>query len=127
MINITFSKNYKFISPCICLLCLLTGQVNADEEVLSGRELLADCGEGVEPNQYCMHYVFGLVQTVDMLQQADPGQKLFCIDPNVISLQEVTLKVTQWLRDKADRLNEDAYVLVSEALNTFYPCKPQGI
>ena len=102
----------------------------AEEEMLSGRELLTSCEEGAapgQPNQYCMRYVFGLVQTIDMLQQAEPGQKLFCINPNIISLQEVTMKITAWLKDKSSRLNEDAYVLVSEALNTSYPCKRRGI
>lgn len=101
-----------------------------EEEMLSGGELLTGCKEGAapgQPNQYCMRYVFGLVQTIDMLQQAEPGQKLFCINPNVISLQEVTMKITAWLKGKSSRLNEDAYVLVSEALNTFYPCKRKGI
>lgn len=109
---------------------LSAGQVRADEEVLSAKELLVNCEENTapgRPSQYCMRYVFGLVQTIDMLQQAGSGQKLFCIDPDVIGLEEVTIKVTVWLKARQDMLDEDAYVLVSEALNAEYPCKLQDI
>jgi len=110
------------------MLFLQAGYAQDDEEeVLSGRELLTNCEEGAlpgKPNQYCMHYVFGIVQTIDMLQQADPGQKLFCIDPNVIGLEEVTMKLVEWLRQAQDRLDGDAYILISEALNISYPCNP---
>ena len=96
------------------------------EKALSGRELLAGCEQGAvpgNPNQYCMRYVFGLVQTVVMVQQMDPSKKpLFCINPGVVSLQEVTTRVTDWLKASRDRLDEDAYVLVSEALHQHYPC-----
>ena len=72
-----------------------------------------------------MQYVFGLVQTVIMLQQYEPDKpRLFCIDPNKIGLPEVTEQIVKWLRSSKDRLSEDAYVLVSEALHTHYPCKP---
>jgi len=96
------------------------------EKALSGRELLAGCEQGATPdapNQYCMRYVFGLVQTVVMVQKMDPSKaQMFCIDPKAVSLQEVTGKVTEWLRANRDRLDEDAYVLVSEALHQHYPC-----
>jgi hypothetical protein len=96
------------------------------EKALSGRELLAGCEQGAAPgapNQYCMRYVFGLVQTVVMVQQMDSSKApLFCIDPKLVSLQEVTTKVTDWLKTSRDRLDEDAYVLVSEALHQHYPC-----
>jgi len=101
-----------------------------EEEVLSGQELLAGCEEGAAPgapNQYCMRYIFGLVQTVDTLQQMEPGQKVFCINPHQISLQEVTETTTQWLRNVPERLNEDAYKLVTEALHSSYPCGTQNI
>jgi hypothetical protein len=59
-----------------------------------------------------------------MLQQMEnSGQKLFCIDPQAVSLEKVTADVTDWLRASRERLDEDAYVLVSEALNKKYPCK----
>lgn len=97
-----------------------------EEETVSGRELLAGCEENAapgRPNQYCMEYVFGLIQTVLMLQQMEnSGQQLFCINPQEVSLEKVTSDVTNWLRGARDRLDEDAYVLVSEALNKNYPC-----
>ena len=113
------------------MLFLQAGYAQDDEEeVLSGRELLTNCEEGAlpgKPSQYCMQYVFGLVQTIDMLQQADAGQKLFCINPNVIGLEEVTMKIVGWLRQAQNRLDSDAYILVSEALNISYPCNPKLI
>ena len=100
------------------------------EEVLSGQELLDGCEEGAvpgTPNQYCMRYVFGLVQVLDTLQQSDPSQKIFCINPHVISLQVVTERTTEWLKGVPHRLNEDAYKLVTEALHSNYPCNTQNI
>ena len=102
----------------------------AEEEAISGRELLDGCAEGAAPgapNQYCMRYIFGLVQVVDTFQQADPTQKIFCINPNLVSLQEVTETTVGWLRGKPERLNEDAYKLVTEALHANYSCDSQRI
>lgn len=102
----------------------LAGQ-NDEEQALTAREFLAGCEQAPgasRPTQACMQYVFGLVQTVVMLQEMEPGTSLFCIDPQVISLEEVTDRVTAWLSKVPDRLDEEAYVLVSEALNASYPC-----
>ena len=113
------------------LFFLLTGvpviaaEDNPEEEAISGQELLDGCAEGAAPgapNQYCMRYIFGLVQVVDTLQQADPEHKIFCIDPQQVSLQEVTETTTDWLKSVPERLNEDAYKLVTEALHKNYPC-----
>lgn len=126
-----FSRFTRLLFPLI--LFLQTGTLLAEEEeeeMLSAAELLAECEEGAtptEPNQYCMHYVFGLVSTMDMLQQAGEMPKLFCIDPAVISLQEVTLKITADLKSMPERLDEDAYILVSQALNKLYPCGKPGV
>ncbi len=101
-------------------------EAEEEEEVLSGRELLAGCEEGAAPgapNQYCMRYIFGLVQIVDRIQQTDPGQKLFCINPQQVGLPEVTEKTTDWLNSVPERLDEDAYKLVSESLHNNYPCQ----
>ncbi|MGH8119751.1 MAG: Rap1a/Tai family immunity protein [Gammaproteobacteria bacterium] len=96
-----------------------------EEEAISGQELLEGCAEGAAPgapNQYCMRYVFGLIQVVDTFQQADPTQKIFCINPNQVSLQEVTESTVNWLKQRPERLEEDAYKLVTEALHTNYAC-----
>lgn len=102
------------------------GQPGQPEKAVSGRELLTGCEQGdtsAGPNQYCMRYVFGLVQTVLMVQKMSPKQEpLFCINPRATSLQEVTVTVTNWLRNQQDRLDEDAYKLVSEALHQHYAC-----
>lgn len=106
---------------------LVQAQEEAEEEFLTGQELLQGCEQGAgpgAPNQYCMQYVFGFVQTVVALQAADPSQpELFCIDPNQIGLPEVTENVTKWLRSQPDRLNEEAYILVGQSLATQYPCQ----
>ncbi len=114
---------------CLALISLspvFAQEMQQEEEAVSGRELLAGCEENRiddRPNQYCMQYVFGLIQTVLMLQQMEnSGQQLFCIDPNRVSLEKVTADVTAWLQKARDRLDEDAYILVSEALNAKYPC-----
>ena len=128
------NRKLRFIlSHLLLSICLATGVFavaaqETEEEAVSGRELLADCEGATQPTRACMQYVFGLVQTVVMLQQMDPQQEqLFCIDPNVISLEEVTGKVTDWLKKAPERLDEDAYILVSEALNTNYPCPVSDI
>ncbi len=98
-----------------------------EEEFLTGRELLQGCEEGAAPgtpNQYCMQYVFGYVQTVVSLQAADPSQpQLFCIDPTQIGLPEVTDQVSKWLSSHSERLDEEAYVLVGQSLAEYYPCQ----
>lgn len=123
------------ILPAVLFL-LLTGipamaaEENADEEAISGQEFLDGCAEGAAPgapNQYCMRYIFGLVQVVDSFQQADPGQKIFCINPQQVSLQEVTESTTNWLKSVPNRLQEDAYKLVTEALHKNYPCSSTRI
>ena len=100
-------------------------ETEADEEVLSAGELLQSCEEGSSPgapNQYCMRYVFGLVQTVMGLQQADQSAPIFCINPQVTRLEEATDVVIAYLRSQSSRAKEDAFVLVTEALNKNYPC-----
>ena len=124
-----------FLKTLLVLFLTFSGSVFAEEvpeteEVLSGQELLDGCEEGAAPgapNQYCMRYVFGLVQVLDSLQQADPSQKIFCINPNVIGLPEVTERLTNWLKGVPHRLDEDAYKLVTEALHSSYPCSTQNI
>jgi len=101
-----------------------------EEEVLSGQELVDGCSEGYlpgKPNQYCMQYFFGLVQALAALQEMEPGNKLFCIDPTVIGLEEVTDKVTNWMNSVPERLNEDAYILATQALHESYPCTSANI
>jgi len=121
----------KKILGSICLLFVFLhagaeeNTENQVEEILSAQELLDGCEEGTSPgipNQYCMRYVFGLVQTLDMLQQQGESPKIFCINPHKTRLEEVTDNITNWLRSKQGRLGEDAYVLVTEALNEMYPC-----
>jgi hypothetical protein len=120
-------KKISFIVFTMLFLNFAVVSVNAEEEedVLSGQELVDGCSEGYlpgKPNQYCMHYMFGLVQALAALQEMEPGNKLFCIDPTVIGLEEVTDKVTNWMNSVPERLNEDAYILATQALHESYPC-----
>lgn len=108
---------------------MISVMAEEDAELLSAGELLTNCEEGHvpgAPNQYCMRYVFGLVQMILSLQQADQSAPIFCIDPQVIRLEKVTENVIAYLRSQSDRGNEAAQVLVAEALNKNYPCPAGG-
>lgn len=97
-----------------------------EPELITAGELLASCDEGYvagAPNQFCMRYVFGLVQTILGLQQADGSAPIFCIDPQVVRLETATEKVMAYLRSHSSRSKDEAQVLVIEALNKNYPCR----
>ncbi len=119
-------KKALFILLCAGLLNSNAGFAEEDEpELLTAGELLSSCDEGYKPgvpNQFCMRYVFGLVQTVLGLQQADGSAPIFCIDPQVVRLETATENVMAYLRSRASRSNDEAQVLVVEALNKNYPC-----
>lgn len=96
-----------------------------EPELLTAGELLESCEEGSAPgapNQFCMRYVFGLVQTVLGLQQADQSAPIFCINPQVTRLEEATDSVIAYLRNQSSRSKDEAQILVVEALNKNYPC-----
>jgi len=100
-----------------------------EPELLTAGELLESCEEGSAPgapNQYCMHYVFGLVQTIDAIQQRDQSAPVFCINPQVTHLEEATDSVIGYLRNQSSRSKEEAQILVAEALNKNYPCTATG-
>ena len=128
--KIFISIAFIFVLACSGLAFAEEEGAQAEEEAISGHELLDGCAEGAAPgapNQYCMRYVFGLIQVVDTFQQADPAQKIFCINPNQVSLQEVTESTVNWLKQRPERLDEDAYKLVTEALHTNYSCDSLNI
>ena len=125
-------KKISFIAFMMLFLNFGFASVYAEEEeeVLSGQELVDGCSEGYlpgKPNQYCMQYMFGLVQTLAALQEMEPGNKLFCIDPTAIGLEEVTDNVTKWMENSPERLHEDAYILATQALHESYPCSSANI
>jgi len=125
-------KKISFIAFIMLFLNFGFASVYAEEEeeVLSGQELVDGCSEGYlpgKPNQYCMQYMFGLVQTLAALQEMEPGNKLFCIDPTAIGLEEVTDNVTKWMENSPERLHEDAYILATQALHESYPCSSATI
>ncbi|MCG3201437.1 MAG: hypothetical protein NFCOHLIN_01305 [Gammaproteobacteria bacterium] len=105
------------------------GEPAAEEQVLTGRELLDSCRRGeadAEAHTFCMTFMVGLVQTVSIMQQAGDGPALFCIDPNRVSPEDVRGRAVAWLQAHPERLDEAAYVLVGEALHQGYPCPPTG-
>ena len=118
----------KLLLILLCAGVLNSNIVLAEEdepELLSAGELLANCDEGYAPgapNQFCMRYVFGLVQTVLGLQQADGSAPIFCIDPQVVRLEAATENVMAYLRAQSSRSKDEAQILVVEALNKIYPC-----
>ena len=125
-------KKISFIAFMMLFLnfSFVPAYAEEEEDILSGQELVDGCSEGYlpgKPNQYCMQYMFGLVQTLAALQEMEPENKIFCIDPTVIGLEEVTDNVTKWMENTSERLNEDAYILVTQALYESYPCSQVNI
>jgi len=119
------------------LILLCTGLLNAniafaeeaEPELLTAGELLENCDEGYvpgAPTQFCMRYVFGLVQTIVGLQQTDQSAPIFCIDPQVVRLEAVTEDVMVYLRKQSSRAKDEAQMIVVEALNKSYPCSGSG-
>ena len=64
------------------------------------------------------------MQTVTALQEINPSEKIFCINPQVVSIEEVRKTVVDWLHGQEARLGEDAYILATAALSNGYPCNP---
>lgn len=118
-------KKMLFILLCTGLLNSHAALAEDEPELLSAGELLENCDDGYAPgapNQFCMRYVFGLVQTVLGLQQADGSAPIFCIDPQVVRLETATENVMAYLRSQSSRSKDEAQILVVEALNKNYPC-----
>ena len=104
---------------------LVYGEDSDNEELLTAGELLDSCEEGSipgSPNQYCMRYLYGYIQTVLMLQQAEKSPPIFCINPQVTPIQEATDNMIAHLRSQSSRLKEPAQQIVLEGLNKNYPC-----
>ncbi len=119
----------KLLSMVFFLVILNTPLVYAEdvgsEELLTAGELLNSCEEGStpgSPNQYCMRYLYGYIQTVLMLQQAEQNPPIFCINPLVTPIEEATDNMIAHLRSQSSRLNEPAQQIVLEGLNKNYPC-----
>ncbi len=110
----------------IALSAALPTKAPADDDVMSGKELLRTCtsqsDSPTDGKQFCLRYIAGLVMTVSRIQEKDPSTRLFCINPQQVSLEEVHQTVMEGLKEDSQRLNEDAYVLVSETLHRKYPC-----
>jgi len=121
--------NRKFLFILFNLIVLnsplVYGEDGDNEELLTAGELLDSCEEGSipgSPNQYCMRYLYGYIQTVLMLQQAEKSPPIFCINPQATPIQEATDNMIAHLRSQSSRLNEPAQQIVLEGLNKNYPC-----
>ncbi len=119
----------KLLFVLLLLTSLNTPQVYAEddssEELLTAGELLNSCEEGStpgSPNQYCMRYLFGYIQTVLLLQQAEQSPPIFCINPQITPIEEATDNMIAHLRSQSSRSNEPAQQIVLEGLNKNYPC-----
>lgn len=125
-------KKLIFILICSGLLMnisIVLAEEEAEPELLTAGELLESCDEGYAPgapNQFCMRYVFGLVQTIIGIQQKEQSAPIFCINPQVIRLEEATENVMAYLRKQSSRADNEAQMLVVEALNKNYPCSATG-
>ena len=106
------------------------GAGDAEESMLTGEELLVNCEVepyADSPSAYCLQFVGGLVQTLSSLQaMSSENERIFCLEPEQTPLasviRRVTRAVTGWLENHPQRLEEPAFLLVSEALGDNYPC-----
>ena len=118
-------KKSVYVLLCISLLHINSVLAEEEPELITAGELLSACEEGSAPgapNQFCMRYVFGLVQTILSIQQQEQIAPIFCINPQVTRLEEATDNVIAYLRSQSSRANEEAQILVAEALNKNYTC-----
>ena len=127
----SYSKLFLIVSYLIILTSpLVYAEDNGGEELLTAGELLNSCEEGStpgSPNQYCMRYLFGYIQTVLLLQQAEQSPPIFCINPRVTPIEEATDNMIAYLRNQSSRSNEPAQQIVLEGLNKNYPCATNKI
>ena len=122
---ILYKKLFFILLSLVILNSPMTLAEDTDDEMLSAGELLKSCEENSTPgapNQYCMRYLYGLIQTVMMLQQADQSPPIFCINPQVTPIQEATDNMIAYLRGQSSRSNEEAQKIVLEGLSKTYPC-----
>ena len=116
---------FIFLSLIILNSPVVYGEDDSNEELLTAGELLNSCEEGStpgSPNQYCMRYLYGYIQTVLLLQQAEQSPPIFCINPQITPIEEATDNMIAHLRSQSSRLNEPAQQIVLEGLNKNYPC-----
>ena len=126
---ILYKKLFFILLSLVILNSPMTLAEEANDEMLSAGELLKSCEENSTPgapNQYCMRYLYGLIQTVMMLQQADQSPPIFCINPQVTPIQEATDNMIAYLRGQSSRSNEEAQKIVLEGLSRTYPCSAAG-
>ena len=96
-----------------------------EEELMTAAELLQNCDDGYSagsPTGFCLKYVGDFVLMMLAIQQAEQSPPVFCINPQVDALEDVTEKVHSYLRANKSRGNEAAQDVVVEALNKNYPC-----
>ena len=126
---ILYKKLFFILLSLVILNSPMTLAEDANDEMLSAGELLKRCEENSTPgapSQYCMRYLYGLIQTVMMLQQADQSPPIFCINPQVTPIQEATDNMIAYLRGQSSRSNEEAQKIVLEGLSRTYPCSAAG-
>ncbi len=92
-----------------------------EEEVISAGELAEAC-QAEAAASFCNTFIVTLVQTVTAMQEAGEGPSLFCINPQVITLDEVRQTILQQLQKMPERAADDGYAVVSEILHQRYPC-----
>ncbi len=71
---------FIFLNLIILNSPLVYGEDDSNEELLTAGELLNSCEEGSipgSPNEYCMRYLFGYIQHILMLQQAEKKSSNF--------------------------------------------------
>lgn len=121
---------FAYLWVLLLLIPLPVLAEQGEETALTGTELLAACSGQPMPGarsamgslDFCKSYVGGLVTTVTAIAEVAPEARIFCVPMDKVALDTVTADVVSWLQRNASRLDEDAYILVSQALNEKYPC-----
>ena len=97
---------------------------------LSARELLVSCASssltdtGRQRRRYCAGFISGVEEAVRLVPGASPaGPAGFCVPPRTTSTQLRNAYIRYGGRPRTD-LDRPAAMVVIEALQEAYPCKP---
>lgn len=96
---------------------------------ITGFELLLDCerevGAAYVGPMPCLNYIAGVIDGYHMRgnDEAGPGRPAFCL-PDGVTLGQLQLVVTKWLREHPGDLHSFAGIAVHFAVSQAFPCRP---
>ncbi len=112
---------------------LLAAQVEPIAQVrATGNDLLRMCanaskignlsGKDVDEATYCLGYVLGLSQGLEIGQRIAGDTQTVACAPRAATAGQLALVIEKWLRENPTRLHESAVILASSALRDSFPC-----